>query len=323
MSRDICIHLDFLSLQHKETIQKTAVENGFTPHFFLRSQFEEARACLQHCEVLYAHSPELLRTAPSSLKWYCSATAGVEPYCQNDGIFANPNCLLTSSNCYGVTISEYVVMTALMLLRRIPEYMESAKTWDWSRQLPIGSIQGGRFTLLGTGDIGAHVAARLRGMNAAHITGISRSGKPVPGFDEVFPYTDLDRVLADSQFIIMSLPDTAETAGILNRERLALLPAGAYVINVGRGSAIDQEALADALNSGHLAGAALDVMVPEPLPGDHFLWNAKNLILTPHISGNVSLGYTRDLNVELFCSNLRRYAQGQPLENLVDRARGY
>jgi phosphoglycerate dehydrogenase-like enzyme len=121
----------------------------------------------------------------------------------------------------------------------------------------------------------------------------------------------------------MALPGTAETEHILNRERIALLPQNAYVINVGRGSAIDQEALMDALNHDQLAGAALDVFVPEPLPEDHPLWETKNLIVTPHISGNLTLGYTRDINVAMFCEDLANYAAGRPLKGLVDRKLGY
>lgn len=323
MNRDICIYLDFLSETHRERIRKTAQAGGFVPHFFTLDQFDEASACLQHCEVLYAHSPALLRTAPAALKWFCSATAGVEDYCREDGLFANPDCLLTNTNCYGVTISEHIIMVTLMLLRRMPEYIESAKTRDWGAPLPIRSIRGGRFTLLGTGNIGSTTAARLRGMGAERITGVNRSGRPLEGFDEILPFSALDNALKSAEFLIMSLPNTAETAGLLSRERIALLPREACVVNVGRGSAIDQQALADALNSGHLAGAALDVTVPEPLPKEHPLWNAKNLVLTPHVSGNVSLGYTRDLNVEMFCEDLQNYMAGRPLRGLVDRRRGY
>ena len=121
----------------------------------------------------------------------------------------------------------------------------------------------------------------------------------------------------------MALPGTPDTFHLLDRRRIALLPKEAYVVNVGRGSAIEQSALADALNSGAIAGAALDVMTPEPLPVDDPLWDAKNLILTPHVSGNMTLGYTREENVRLFCENLSRYAEGQSLKGLVDRTRGY
>ena len=106
MNREVCIFQDFLTDAHKAQITRTAQDAGFVPHFFTSSQFDEAKACLQHCEVLYAQSPDLLRTAPATLKWYCASSAGVDVYCKNDGIFANPDCMLTNSNSYGVTIAE-------------------------------------------------------------------------------------------------------------------------------------------------------------------------------------------------------------------------
>ena len=323
MSRNICIYQEFLTEAHKAQLRTAADAAGFVPHFFTLDQFEEACACLQDCEVLYAHSPELLRAAPATLQWYCCSFAGVDPYCKDPGIFANPDCLLTNTCGYGVTIAEHVIMVTLMMLRRMPEYEEVVRNRSWSNQLPIRSIRDNEFTILGTGNIGVNVADRLRGMGAAKIIGLSRSGKAVEGFDEVLPISRLDEVLPQTKVLIMALPGTAETVGILSRERIALLPEDAYVINVGRGTAIDQEALAEALNNGRLAGAALDVMNPEPLPADHFLWDTKNLILTPHVSGNMTLGYTCDINVEMFCKDLANYAAGRPLENLVDRTLGY
>lgn len=323
MSRDICIYLEFLTDAHRAQIEKAAGAAGFVPHFFTLDQFEEARACVQHCEVLYAHSIDLLRAAPATLKWYCCSFAGVDPYCKDPSIFANPDCLLTNSNGYGVTIAEHVVMVTLMLLRRMPEYEEVVRSHSWSNQLPIRSIRDNEFTILGTGNIGVNVAERLRGMGAARIVGLSRSGRPHPAFDEVRPIADLDKTLPEVKILVMALPGTAETVGILSRERLALLPADAYVVNVGRGTAIDQEALREALNAGKLAGAALDVMDPEPLPKDHPLWETKNLILTPHVSGNMTLGYTCDINVKMFCDDLANYAAGRTLNGLVDRTRGY
>ncbi len=326
MSRDICIFQHFLTDAHKAQIEAAAAETGFTPHFFTLDQFEEAKACLQagSCEVLYAQSPELLRTAPASLKWYCASSAGVDYYCKDPTLFANPDCILSNSNCYGVTISEHVIMVLLMLLRHMPDYQEVVRNRGWENQLPVRSIRDGEFTILGTGNIGATVAERLHAMGAAKVTALSRSGKAKePVFDEVLPISELNSILPQVKGLIMALPSTPETIHILNRERIALLPEDAYVINVGRGTAIDQDALVDALNSGALAGAALDVMDPEPLPQDHPLWSAKNLILTPHISGNLTLGYTCDANVSMFCADLKNYAGGKPLVNRVDRKRGY
>ena len=134
----------------------------------------------------------------------------------------------------------------------------------------------------------------------------------------MLPQEQLDQVLPETEILVMALPSVADTVGILSRERIALLPRDAIVVNVGRGTAIDQEALMEALNAGRIAGAALDVVVPEPLPREHPLWSTRNLL-----SGNMSLGYTCDINVDMFCRDLENYAAGRPLEHRVDRKRGY
>ena len=134
---------------------------------------------------------------------------------------------------------------------------------------------------------------------------------------------ELDALLPDTDILALALPATGETKGFLSAARLALLPKTAYVVNVGRGSAIDQAALLDALNHDRLAGAALDVFEQEPIPAGDPAWTAKNLLITPHISVQMSLGYTRDRNVQLFCEDLERYGRGEKLLRLVDRRIGY
>lgn len=325
MSRQICVYQEFLSDAHRARIDRAAAAAGFTVHYFTLNQFEEAKACLQDCEVLFAHSPELVRSAPASLRWYSCSYAGADPYCKDDGIFQNPDCLMTNaSGAYGVTIAEHIIMVLLMLLRRMPEFEAVMRERSWTGEKPMRSIYGSDITVLGPGNIGSTFARRARAMGAGRLTGVSRSGKRRDDvFDEMVPFDRLDEVLPAAHILVMALPGTPETARVLNRERIALLPADAMVVNVGRGTAIDQDALAEALNRGRIAGAALDVMDPEPLPADHPLRDAKNLILTPHISGNMSLGYTADRAVELFCENIANYAAGRPLNQLVDRRVGY
>lgn len=325
MSRNICVCLEFLTEAHRAKIQQTAEKCGFSVRFFPPEQEEEARAFLPRCEVLYAHSPELLRSAPATLKWYCCAYAGVDPYCKNDGIFANPECLLSNSaGAYGVTLSEHLLMVTLMLLRRMPEYETIVRDHEWYSLLEIRSILGSEITVLGTGNIGSTFAEKAKAMGAARIIGVSRSGRIREAvYDEMYPVSRLDEVLPRTHILVMALPSTPDTTNILTKERIALLPSDAVVVNVGRGTALDQDALMDALNGGKLAGAALDVMVPEPLPKDHPLWNTKNLIITPHVAGNMTLGYTCDINVQMFCDDLESYAGGRPLKHLVNRKLGY
>lgn len=325
MSRNICVYQDFLDDRHRQQIEASAGASGFSVRFFSPDEFHAAKDYVQSCEILYAHSPELLRAAPASLKWYCCSFAGVDPYCKDDGIFANPDCLLSNAaGAFGTAISEHLLMVLLMLLRRMPEYEQLVRNRAWSNRLPVRSIAGSEITVLGTGNIGTTFARKARALGAAHLIGVSHSGITRDSvYDEMRSFTCLDEVLPRTEILVMALPGTPDTAGIMTRDRIWRLPESALLANVGRGNALDQDALAEALNSGRLAGAALDVMEPEPLPPEHPLWSTKNLILTPHVSGNMALGITRDTAVRIFCEDLENYAKGLPLKHLVNRSRGY
>lgn len=320
--KKIAVMEDFLTPERRKKVLAAAEKHGFAVDFYGRGKAPAEG--LDQYEIIYGWcEPGDLKRA-TALKWYCCGFAGVD-LLSDDGLYANPDVMLSnSSGAYGLTISEHILMVTLMLLRRMPEYIEITRNRSWSNQLAVRSIRDNEITILGTGNIGNNVAERMRGMGIGHVIGLSRSGRGRQDlYDEVLPISQLDEVLPRTKILLMALPGTTETAGILSRERIALLPADAIVINVGRGPAVDQVALAEALNAGRISGAALDVMVPEPLPKDDPLWDAKNLILTPHVSGNMTLGYTCDRNVELFCADLANYAAGRPLQGLVDRKRGY
>ena len=324
MERKICVSLDFLEEKHRDAIEKTAAETGFVPRFFSKRERDAAAAWLQESEILYTGSLTLPAKAGASLRWLAFAYAGVDPFCRPDGPLAGKDCLLTSSNTFDVTLAEHTIMVLLMLLRRMPEYEERVRRREWRAGLPIRSIRDGRFTILGAGHIGGRIAEDLKGMGAAHVTGLSRSGRSrSPYFDEVRPISELDAILRETEHLICILPSTPETRGLFTAEKFALLPQGATFLNVGRGDLPDQDALMDALTSGHLAGAAIDVTDPEPLPPEHPLWTCPGLILTPHAAGGTTLPRSRDDNVALFCENLRRYAAGEALQGLVDRSQGY
>lgn len=320
MSRIICVVNEFITDAHRRQIDAAAEKHGFSVRYYQTKA--DASGHLADCEVLFGHWRSLLKEAPM-LKWYCCSYAGVDPY-QPPFRFPEGVLLTNSSGAYGVTISEHIMMVTLMLQRRMLDYAQIVRDRGWTNDLPVRSIQGSRLTLLGTGDIGTTFAQRARALCPASVTGVNRSGRvPDPVYDRVMPMAELDRVLPETDILVMSLPSTPETVGVLSRERLALLPESAILVNVGRGSAIDQDALMDALNAGRLAGAALDVMTPEPLPADHPLWTTKNLLITPHVAGNMTLGYTCNKTVSMFCDDLENYAEGRPLKHLVDLKRGY
>ena len=323
MNEKIGVIIDFLTPAYEKQLRDTAARCGYEIVFFPSSKAAEGN--VDDCTILYGHPSQKVIAGAKHLKWYASCWAGVDRFCRDD-LYQNPDCLLTNaSGAYGTTIAEHSVMVSLMLLRRQMEYTEIIREGDW-RVLPGGihSLHGARVTCLGTGDIGTEFARRAQAFHPACITGVRRTVRSSdPAFTSIHAIAELDSVLPETDILVMALPSTAETAGILSRERIALLPDSAFVVNVGRGTAIDQEALCDALNAGRLAGAALDVVVPEPLPADHPLRRAKNLLLTPHVAGNMTLGYTCDKSVQMFCDDLENYAAGRPLAHLVDRKRGY
>ena len=322
MAKKIGVIIDFLNDKYERQLNAAAAKYGYEIEYFPSSA--EAVGRVDDCEILYGHCSQKVIRSAKSLKWYCCCWAGVDHFC-DESLYQNPDCRLTnSSGAYGTTISEHLIMVCLMLLRRQMEYTEIIREGDW-RVLPGGihSLHGARVTCLGTGDIGTEFARRVRAFHPASLIGVSRSGREKADFDKVYPVTALDELLPETDLLFMSLPSVSDTVNILNAARMALLPKGAYVVNVGRGTAIDQDALIASLDSGHLAGAALDVVVPEPLPADHPLRRAKNLLLTPHVAGNMTLGYTCDKSVQMFCDDLENYAAGRPLAHLVDRKRGY
>lgn len=324
MPQTICVCVEWLSEDQRDRIRSTASDLGFHTSFFMPGEEGEAKGCLRQAEILLGHDPDLLASAGPQLKWYCCTFAGVEAYCSDPSLFANPDCLLSnSSGGYDETMAEHLIMATLMLLRRIPAYQRVMQNRGWERELPIRSIREVGICVLGAGSIGSAFATKALALGARPITGVSRSGRPRAPFERIVATSRLDEVLPDADVLAMALPGTPDTTRILDARRIALLPRGALVINVGRGSAIDQPALVAALESGHLGGAALDVTCPEPLPADDPLWDAPNTFLTPHVSGNMSMAWTRERCVELFCEDLVNYAKGRPLERLVDRGLGY
>lgn len=322
--RKIAVYVSFINDSYRRQIDSAAQSLGFQADYYDSNADAEALAArIGDYEVIYGHAaPSQLKNA-KNLRWLCTDFAGVEPYL-DPAVWPRPDCLLSnSSGAYGPAISEHIVMVLLMLLRRMPEYQAALADRQWPYYTPIRSITGSRVVMLGTGDIGRNAARRLKALGAS-VTGVCRSGtSSEPAFDQVVSTRELDAVLPETDALIMALPSTRETAGILSRQRIALLPPTAFVVNVGRGAAVDQDALVEALQSRRIAGAALDVMTPEPLPADHPLWTCPNTILTPHVSGNMSLGLTCDLDVDMFLKDLARYAAGELPENLVDRVRGY
>ena len=312
---------NMLEQKHLDQIKGVAASLGHEV-FFYKTEAEISQSNFD-ADIIYGFAPSIVKTS-KNLKWLCVPWAGVDSL-MVPGYFANEDCLLTNAaGAYGVSIAEHMIAVSLVMMRRLDEFMAETRGGQWKLPRLQKSLKDCRITVLGTGDIGSTFAKRAKAFEPASIVGVCRSGKSGEAvYDKVLPVSQLDTVLPETDLLAMSLPATAETRGILSRERLALLPEDAYIVNVGRGSAIDEDALADALESGHLAGAALDVFQKEPLPDGNRLWKTKNLLITPHVAGNMTLAYTKDKNVSMFLEDLENFTKGERLHYLVDKKLGY
>ncbi len=320
MERYLLTVLDVLSQEDQDQIQSAAKKNGFTALFFKTPQ--EAEAMLPKAEIIFGQEPELADNVPS-LRWLCTSSAGINQF-TGKAVFRDGQAILTnSSGAYGVTISEHIVMVLLEILRHQKEYTKIIEQKQWIRSLPLTSIFGSRITLMGTGNIGQETATRLRSFSPKSLIGMNRGGSN-PGhlFDRIILPNELDTVLPQTDILIIALPGTAGTEGMLGEKQLALLPDGAVVINVGRGSIIEQDALEKELRKGRLS-AALDVFQVEPIPDDAPIWTCPNLLITPHVSGNMTLPHTVCRIMEMFLEDLDNYSSGQPMKHRVDITQGY
>lgn len=308
---------------HKERLKEGAERLGYDIHFYANA--EDAAEDASDAEILLGHRDAFLRTGKEA-RWICATSAGVNTFVK-EGVIQREDCILTnSSGAFGLTIAEHLIMVTLMLLRKMDYYEEAMRERRWPSYVPIRSIGGSRITIAGTGDLGSSFARRLKAFGPQSITGINRTGKAHEiAFDWVISQGDpvLNTVLKNTDILALCLPSTPSTAGFLSEERISLLHPAAYVINVGRGDTIDQEALVRALNEERIAGAALDVMATEPIPPDDPLWTARNCLLTPHCSGNMSLEYTVERIVDMFLEDLENYSLGRPMKHRVDRSQGY
>lgn len=257
--------------------------------------------------------PEFLRKCPG-LKWCQTWSAGVDPYLAPGAL--QEGVILTSAvGAYGQSVSEVMLASLLSLMKRLPTYRDNQRAHRWADAGKVKTLRGETVLLLGTGDIGSHFAQLCKALGARTV-GLNRHPeKALPGFDELRHISELDALLPQAGVVAMSLPGTPETVHIMDAHRLALMKPDAILVNGGRGSAVDCLALAQALQSGKLWGAALDVTEPEPLPQGHPLWDCETLVLTPHVAGGDRLPCIVPNIVDIALENLRRYHDGQPLRN--------
>lgn len=251
-----------------------------------------------------------------NLKWLQTMWAGTDEY-EGEGILPAGVIMSSSSGSNSLSVAEHMLASIMALCRRLPTYRDSQKQHRWTDEGMMKTIYGGTVLVVGAGHIGSTFAGMCRALGA-HTIGLKRTVRgPVEGFDEVFSLEKLDELLTQADVVALCLPHNAQSAGLMDERRIGLMKDDAILVNAGRGSVLDQDALARAMQNGKLWGAALDVTVPEPLPADSPLWDIPNLMLTPHVGGGMRLEITRKRCIEIALDNLRRYLAGEPLMNRV------
>jgi phosphoglycerate dehydrogenase-like enzyme len=257
--------------------------------------------------------------AAPNLKLVQSTYAGMDSL-QPFDMIPKHTILLNNRGVHGKRTGEYCAMAILMLTNKLPQFFTDQRAGRWDRD--IGAMASAkRITIVGLGAIGTAAAgwARQLGMT---ITGIRHGTEPHPECHRTFSMAKLDDVLPETDILLIACPLTPATENLINKSRIAMLPAGAGVINVGRGRVIEQNALCDALESGQLGGAVLDVFAVEPIPQEDRIWTTKNMVITPHMSADDPLRYNAD-TLAIFFENLKAFLAGQHPPTFVDRAKGY
>lgn len=272
--------------------------------------------------------PRSLFVAAPRLRWIHSAAAGVGSLLFPE-LRGSDVILTNSAGVHAIPMAEHVLGGILFLLRQFDVAFAQQRERTWNRDPFVGTgtrvreLGECRALIVGAGGIGSEIARRLSALGAS-CTGIRRRperGAP-EGFEAVFGPDALDGLLSRADILIIAAPATGATRGLVTAGRLDHLPQGAIVVNVARGSLLDEAALAERLRAGRLTGAVLDVFEREPLPSDSELWDAPRLLLTPHVSATSPRGYWRR-QLELFIDNWARFATGRPMRNVVDKMAGY
>lgn len=295
------------------------------PHRVLSAdQLQRWRAHVGRAEVMFDfdwESDDRLAERAPNLRWVQATSSGIGPLVKRLGLAGSPIRVSNAAGIHAHALAEFVMLAALHFTKEVPRLERWKAEHHWEKYCAL-ELAGTRLLVVGLGKVGQRVA-ELASAFGIEVVGIRKStDQPVPpGVTRVAGPRELDAVLPDADFVVLIAPATSETAHLMDRRRLGLLPARAVLINIGRGSLVDEAALVDALAAGRLRGAALDVFAEEPLPSASPLWDLPNVLIAPHSVSTVPL--ENDRLVTLFVENLRRYLDGEVLVNEFDHSRGY
>ena len=260
-----------------------------------------------------------LQKISPSLKWIHCISAGIEHLHPLDWMF-NELVLTNNSGIHSKKAGEYGLMSILMLQNHLPKIITNQKNKKFV-SLFSNPISGKTIVVAGTGALGRSMIKLLAPLGAK-IIGVNKRGGNVEGCSKIVTTNKIESVLPDADFLYLALPETLETKNLINHKRLNLLKPSCGIVNIGRQSVVDYDALCEKLKNNELAGAILDVFSPEPIEPNSKLWNTPNLVITPHVSSDDGESYVR-LTLELFVKNLELFIAKKPLVNQIDKKLGY
>jgi glyoxylate/hydroxypyruvate reductase A len=288
------------------------------------AQLNEWRATSALADIFFDfdwfEASTMTERAPNLL-WVQATSAGIGAVMRRTGLDRKPLLVTTAAGIHVAPLAEFALMGALHFVKGVPDLEARQRERRWERYT-TRELKGSRALVVGLGHIGREVVKVFSALGV-DVTGLGRNGVTydVPGLLRSIDRESLDATLATMDIVVLAAPLTEETANLIGAHELRQLPSHAVLINVGRGQLVDEVALVDALTSGALAGACLDVFREEPLPTSSPLWNLENVIVSPHSASTVATE-NRDL-VELFLANLDRWRRGEDLHNLYDIRKGY
>lgn len=307
---------------------------GPGPMAYLREQFPEFEflsyprnakvpdEVLARAEVLMNYGDKSQIAPAKNVHYIHTISAGIDGYIDEvDRCHGSALPVTNGAGVYSDAVGEHVIALLLAVVHGIVPSVRNMAEKQWPAIPMLGNVNGKTIAVLGTGDIGNN-AARICAAMGARVLGFKlHACEPFPPYSEIYTGDDgLDALLPQADAVLVCLPGSPFTKDMLDARRIGLMKAGSVLVNIGRGSIVNTEALMEALRSGRIAAAGLDVTDPEPLPPDHPLWDCPNVLITPHISG---LGASKQKHAEWFAENLRAYLEGRPQPGAVNREMKY
>lgn len=321
LTKEILVSIP-VSEAHKRFLEEKAASGNTCCHFHYILSKDVTEEDVADVHAIIGNVPPTVVKKAKKLEWMQLNSAGADQYTKS-GILPEHAVLTNATGAYGLAVSEHMLAQVFDLIRRFNQYHKNQMEHVWKSMGNIISVEGSTVLVLGIGDIGGEFARKMKALGAYTI-GIRRTVSEKAGYlDEQYTLDALDSLLLRADIVAMVLPGGDATNHLMDERRLRLMKKGSYLINVGRGNAIDPKALYTVLKENYLGGCSLDVTEPEPLPEDDPLWTLDNLVITPHVAGNFFLPETFERIVRIAGTNLAAWINGGEMKNVVDFATGY